>query len=624
MTSCLTKLNFDPHLQTSVPTQLTRTPRPDRRGTREGAEADPVLHHREPVPIRTSQSPPLKTPPLIPSTYHVPAVRPPNIAGRLPTYRTTSAGSSNTSFDDDRRIVELDREPASAESLPGTGATNHARPTLKRTFNDGPGLSIGFDTFNKSYSNPSQAVTSPNNWHLPLTPPDEGLHPLEDLTKYGFFPSSLPDVDLRLLVDSCNIGADPGMFVADARMEASNGKGGRYIVFNVRVTLDLGTAQDWQEAEGGGGISTLGKWNGQAQITEKCRARFFPTTQRFCIGVRTPETVPPLPRLSRWASLAVQYLLPVIPLVHRGTMFEQGEMLSPLSFALAVGGAGYEHGGRHFHEDFCHAKRLFAITHLEDLDFTYEEQLSAFQAFIIYNACSLHLRSPEEEDFSAKAHATLIMAFKAANFPQIVRERGWRVPSAGSEPKATDLYTEWAAWAQNESIKRLIMFTMLLDLSMSNDHDSPALIDITTMDVELPASEPLWNAETPEQWVLQLNADSTQPLSFLPTLDALLTLDFPSPQSPHATTISRLPSLSKSVLSLFTQTLYRMQRSVQEAIASRVIPGRAAIVGLPPCVAWDPPATALRKIDNGLRVLSICGGQDVRTPWFRTVSPIFL
>lgn len=95
----------------------------------------------------------------------------------------------------------------------------------------------------------------------------------------------------------------------------------------------------------------------------------------------------------------MNFLVPSIPVVHRGTMFQHEGMLSPLAFALAVGGAGFERTGHFFHEDMCRSKRMFAITHLGDLDFSFDEQVSAFQAFIIYNACSLHLRSPEGENF---------------------------------------------------------------------------------------------------------------------------------------------------------------------------------------------------------------------------------
>lgn len=108
----------------------------------------------------------------------------------------------------------------------------------------------------RSHHSPSSSSSS---WHLPLTPPDDSAGPLENLTSYGFFPHSVPGVDLRLLVDSCNIGADPGLFVADARIEASDRKSGRFVVFNVRVTVSLGTTLDWEAADGAEGGSAVGR-----------------------------------------------------------------------------------------------------------------------------------------------------------------------------------------------------------------------------------------------------------------------------------------------------------------------------------------------------------------------------
>lgn len=164
---------------------------------------------------------------------------------------------------------------------------------------------------------------------------------------------------------------------------------------------------------------------------------------------------------------------------------------------------------------------------------------------------------------------------------------------------------------------------MLLDLSMSNDHDNPALIDVTTIDMDLPASDTLWNAETPTLWLMQLHTDSSRPLAFLAALDALLTLDFPSPDSPHSATLARLPALAAASLSLLTQSLYRMQREVQRVARAPFVPGRA-IKGLPSSVAWDTPELALRKIDNGLRLLAVSGGPGTQVPWFRRVQPVFL
>ncbi|KAM0750665.1 hypothetical protein T439DRAFT_237002 [Meredithblackwellia eburnea MCA 4105] len=354
--------------------------------------------------------------------------------------------------------------------------------------------------------------------------------------------------------------------------------------------------------------------------------------------------MPPLPRLSRWASLATTFIIPAIPIVHRGTMFAHSEMLSPLAFALAVSGAGLEQNGRLFHEDMTKAKRIFAIAHLTELDFTFEERLSAFQAFCIYNASSLHMLSPEERDISMRAHSVLSKAYHMHQFPSLIREAGWNIPASFDDP---NLHGTWATWVLTETLKRIACVVMLLDMTETNVHDLPSQVSILDFDVELPASDTLWNAETAETWVLKAKMEGDErPPSFLTILDALLSID--DAGSSQSDVLLTLPTMPQVTLSLLSQSLYRLQRQIERnhgsieggavplaAIAAGSASGavvhsaNGALIptgsgdGLPNAIAWDIPAVALAKIATGMRALHQSGAPSPHAPWFRQIKAVF-
>lgn len=169
------------------------------------------------------------------------AVRPPDILGRLPnTYRPHSNGSSGSSSDDEPRFIELD-----APAVPAINPQSLLAPSNKRRFSNGPDLSLpAYDSNTNITSYRQTPVQSSNGeWHLPVTPPEENP---EDLYKFGLnFQPSIPEIDLKLLIDNCYRGS----YVTHGRREGPDGNG-RYIVFNLRVVASLGTEADWVESDG--------------------------------------------------------------------------------------------------------------------------------------------------------------------------------------------------------------------------------------------------------------------------------------------------------------------------------------------------------------------------------------
>ncbi|KAL8277574.1 hypothetical protein RQP46_010006 [Phenoliferia psychrophenolica] len=574
---------------------------------------------RSPLP-KTAPSPPLST--NLPSTTTtataIPTVRPPNIQGRLPSYRPQPQAAKAVDVvrdggkpDVKPRICELDGEGASIAPadplLPRVGTSN------KRRFEEIPEMAL-------QPCHPRRSTSPPaSSWNL-LTPPVEDLSAHQQFYSYPISP------ELGFLFDNNATSPDPPVVHrSPSLIEGSASSSWTEQTFdlraNIRASIGYGSTLEWQEVDSIEHITDV-PGHPAVQNVEHRHSRFFPYNQTFCIGIRDPASIPSLPRLSRWASLSILYLSPTLPIVHRGTLFEGPMVPAPLAFALSVSGAGFEQGGRHFHEDLTLAKREFAIDYLDQLEFTYEEQVAAFQAFIIYNTCSLHVRSPADDVMTARSHATLVRALRAANYATAVRQAQWDIPHHRLEVDAATLYSEWSSWAKSETLKRITMFIVLLDLTISNEHGTPSLIDLATIDFDFPAPDALWQATTPEAWRIQYYTDNRRPLPFIGTLEVLLSLGFPLPDSPQAATLSRIPALASTSLSLLAQALRYLKREVMKTAASSSVPRRVT-KGLPPSIMWDPPDLALRKIDNALRLLTVSGGPDPAVPWFRPIQPIF-
>lgn len=133
--------------------------------------------------------------------------------------------------------------------------------------------------------------------------------------------------------------------------------------------------------------------------------------------ILTAWQIPPLPKLSRYASLATSFLLTQIPILvrpycrrtlfldgtneirwvqHRPTMFNT-EMTPQVAFALAVAGAGLETEGTEFHGNMVKEKRIFAIHHLHELELTELEMFSVLQSLSVYNYLGLYHEDPMRE-----------------------------------------------------------------------------------------------------------------------------------------------------------------------------------------------------------------------------------
>ncbi|KAM0750142.1 hypothetical protein T439DRAFT_356791 [Meredithblackwellia eburnea MCA 4105] len=473
----------------------------------------------------------------------------------------------------------------------------------------------------------SYGVDTPTSLALSLPSPSPGP---ESLNRFSFFSSALPPLALQLLIDAA---AFPSSRLADGSrttrpivlrlpdfMLANGTKVARMVQgseFHIRAKAVLGTVDDWGDEDETDWSNLPGPFGGQLIRSPK----FFNKTQGFCVGYRDGRQIPALPTLSRYASLATSFLLNSLPIIHRPTLFST-EMTPQIAFALAVAGAGLEADGVAFYDNMVKEKRIFAIHHMHELDLTPEESMSSVQSLAIYHYLGLFHEDPQQRNYSAAAHATLISVFRYHDFPSHILATQWTAPTLTASPE--EIETSWKKWILLETLTRISFMVYLLDLTMSNTFEASPMLATSELPINLPSSEALWNAPTAQAWhnLLFLPQLSTPPPNFLRVIDLLLT---PKTGSSGSSTtanrdreliLSQLPSLAPIALTILRETLTRMENGLRKQGSD--------LSHLSKLDGRDSPEVALRKVQNGTRVLElVAGGCLSKGPWFMPVRPIF-
>ncbi|GAA6022712.1 hypothetical protein JCM10207_008074 [Rhodosporidiobolus poonsookiae] len=376
-------------------------------------------------------------------------------------------------------------------------------------------------------------------------------------------------------------------------------------------------------------------------------SRFFMPSQRFCIAYLYPWEIPPLPRLSRFAAQAYEFILPVLSLVHRPTL-SMVELAPPFAFALSVVGAGLFQSDYAFHTELSHVKRIFAAEHLSEVIVHEEERMVRAQTLLLYNLVGAYSNSHEERDFTRRYHPDLVQAFLDIDAPDPHVPRDLNLPPA-------DLDRAWKAWVEHETYLRVAFLCYLVDLQTGAtfgenqrllSHSHAALADLP-----LPASEALWNAGSAAEWRAQLEkpalgssgtASGSAPPLFKDALNALLARAPPKHGSPAARTLSALPHLSPLAITVLFQTLLSLQsqitasqlllrsfanpaQSTLGAVAGTL--GQSSSVAVPNPDLLEAAASSakesMERILFGLRVLKLLGGAAATRFWFKGIEPIF-
>lgn len=111
-----------------------------------------------------------------------------------------------------------------------------------------------------------------------------------------------------------------------------------------------------------------------------------------------------------------------------------------------------------------------------------------------------------------------------------------------------------------------MVFTVLLcDIEMALQFQATPLFPFSTLSIDLPASDLLWNAESASAWLtLFLSSSTSRPLPFL---DALRVLVLPTPPHPYSNdgiVLSEIERLSTFPLLVLSRTLSYLEKKTEE------------------------------------------------------------
>lgn len=407
--------------------------------------------------------------------------------------------------------------------------------------------------------------------------------------------------------------------------------------FYMRVPAMLGPPE-WGDRDGGfGNLSVVG--SSSHDEAESARTFFFGPSQRFCMGYKSPWQVPPLPKLSHYASLAVSFLLPCLPVIHRPTLFET-PLTPQFAFALAATGAGYEGDARDFHDEMMHSQRHFAIYRLPELHLTAHEDFSMIATLILYNFVGLFHQNPGQRTYSGASHVALVQTFKRHDLVQKILQSSWVVPSA--DCTLEEMQRSWREWIQIETWKKLTFLVFMLDLEHLNNFHSASELLPSELAIDLPASYLLWNASSAREWhslLHQPGPAATQPPSFLALLDAVLCLEWPAGATPVGSSnttrlVPQLGDMDALALCVLGQMLIRIERQLVERLEAESVqgsPSQAGTEAVEGLEVRDPPDIALIRVRNGQQLLSAMTssssstgtGWQAKGAWFKGLQPIF-
>jgi Fungal specific transcription factor domain len=109
---------------------------------------------------------------------------------------------------------------------------------------------------------------------------------------------------------------------------------------------------------------------------------------------------------------------------------------------------------------------------------------------------------------------------------------------------------------------RVAFITYLLDLEVATQFHRPPLLTFAEFNVELPASDALWNADSTAMWLRLM----TSSLSFFAAVSALLAPPYPAPSSQISKTLAQIQQLSSFPSVILSRTLSFQQAKVESAM----------------------------------------------------------
>jgi Fungal specific transcription factor domain len=112
---------------------------------------------------------------------------------------------------------------------------------------------------------------------------------------------------------------------------------------------------------------------------------------------------------------------------------------------------------------------------------------------------------------------------------------------------------------------RVAFITYLLDLEVATQFHTLPLLTFAEFNVELPASDALWNADSAATWLRLMISSPQQPLSFFAAVQALLA-PYPAPSSQISKILAQIQQLSSFPSVILSRTLSFQQAKVESAM----------------------------------------------------------
>lgn len=96
----------------------------------------------------------------------------------------------------------------------------------------------------------------------------------------------------------------------------------------------------------------------------------------------------------------------------------------------------------------------------------------------------------------------------------------------------------------------------------------PPFFAFSDIDIDLPMSEALWNANSASEWLLLITSPTeSAPVNFVAATQALMLTYEPQPHDKHGTVLSELARLDQFPLVILSRCLSFLQQKTEEALA---------------------------------------------------------
>ncbi|GAA5908520.1 hypothetical protein JCM8208_002653 [Rhodotorula glutinis] len=350
--------------------------------------------------------------------------------------------------------------------------------------------------------------------------------------------------------------------------------------------------------------------------------RWWLPEQKFCLGYLYPWHVPPLPVLSGYARKATEELMAAVPILH-GPSAVMNELPAHMAFALTVAGGAYEPEGQSFSNEMLVEKRVFLVRGFQEQEKSWEDRFASLQSLLLYQLLGLFHRDEQQRLLSNSFHSALIYMLRALDLPGHVARAVPIRPAPGMHGEVLEQC--WRAWLELETRRRVCFIIFLVDLEHAAATNSPQLLSLSDLNIDLPASERAWKAENAVEW-LDRSSSALYPraIPFLAAVRALLSPTPPDPFSAAGVLIAELGRLSSFPLLVLSRTLSYLERKTQEAL-EQIDPFKNLLGGLGVYEGRESENRAvLERIKRGREILRSLPGGIARgggEGWWNEIIP---